>query len=118
MTPFPLDIALVAGDDETLEFKFENTDGTPLDLTDRTYFLEVRSTPQSTGPANCTFSCYVPDPELGVVVATADGAATAGMSPGKGFWWSLLQVTAGTPDGETLVWGRVEVIPQVTKAGS
>ena len=118
MNPFPLDITLVSGDDETLEFKFEETDGTPLDLTDRTYFLEVRSTPQSTGVANCTFTCTVPIPVDGVVVATADGAQTSGMAPGKGFWWSLLQVTDSTPDGETLVWGRVEVIPQVTKVGT
>lgn len=117
MQPFELDIDLVAGDDETLEFKFEESDGTPLDLTGRTFFLEVRKTPQSTGAADCTFTCSVPPPAGdGVVIASAVATETLGLSPGKAYWWSLLQTTVATPDGETIVWGRVNVIPQVTKA--
>lgn len=119
MNPFELDIDLVAGDDETIEFVFEESDGTPLDLTGRTFWMEVRKTPQSTGAADCTFTCTVPPPEQdGVVIAEALAAETLGLSPGKAYWWSLLQTTGAAPDGETLVWGRVDVIPKVTKVGT
>ena len=119
MNPFELDIDLVAGDDETIEFLFEEDDGTPLDLTGRTFWMEVRKTPASVGAADCTFTCTVPPPAGdGVVIATAVAADTLGLTAGKGYWWSLLQTTVSEPDGETLVWGRVNVIPKVTKIGT
>jgi len=117
VNPFEFDIDLVAGDDETLELVFEENDGNPLDLTGATFFVEVRKTPQSVGVADCTFTCTVPIPVDGHVICTALAEETLGLSPGKGYWWSVLMVTASAPDGETLVWGRVNVIPKVTKVG-
>lgn len=108
--PARLDLQLVNYDEEVIEFELVDKTGTPIDITGRAYQMQVRSTPASTGTADCTFVCAVPEGTDGMVVATAATTETANLIAGDAYYWSLLE------DGlHTLITGRVTVIQQVTK---
>jgi len=108
--PARVDVQLVNYDEEVVEFELVDSAGVPIDITGRTYALEVRANPAGTGVADCTFVCTVPVGIDGMVVATAATTETANLIAGNAYYWSLLE------DGLfTLVTGRVAVIQQVTK---
>lgn len=112
-SPARLDLDLVAGDDEVLEFDLVDDAGAAVDLTGRTYQLQVRSDPKSTTAADCTFTCSMLDPTLGVITAAAAATATHNLTPGDTYYWSLLEYAVGRY--QTLITGRVSVAAQVTK---
>lgn len=108
--PARVDLQLVNYDQETIEFELVDLQGDPIDITGRTYALEVRANPADTGTADCVFSCTVPVGTDGMVVATAATTETENLIAGDAYYWSLLE------DGlHTLITGRVMVIQQVTK---
>ena len=108
--PAKVDLQLVNYDEEVIEFELVDTAGDPIDITGRTYALEVRKNPADTGTAECTFTCTVPTGTDGIVEATAASSETENLVAGDMYFWSLLE------DGlHTLVTGRVQVIQQVTK---
>lgn len=109
--PARLDLQLVAGDEEIIEFELVDTAGAPINITGRTYTLEVRANPASTGTADCTFVCVVPIGTDGMVTAAAATTETENLVPGDAAYWSLLE-----DDEHTLITGRVTVLQQVTKA--
>lgn len=111
--PAKVDISIVAGDDEVIELELVDTAGDPIDLTGRTYALEVRANPTGTGTADCTFTCTVPTPANGIVLCDGPAAQTDNLVVGDAYYWSLLETVSG--DLHTLVTGRVSVLAQVTK---
>jgi hypothetical protein len=112
-SPARLDINIVAGDDETVQFVVTTDGTTPVDLTGRNYLMQVRADPAGTNTAECTFTCTVPTPANGTVVCVAADTETDNLTPGQTYWWSLLEL-AGSVES-TLVGGRVTVQYQVTK---
>lgn len=111
--PTKLDLNLVAGDDETIQFVITTNGTTPVDLTGRSYVMQVRTVPSSTTTPECAFTCTVPTPANGTVVCVAADTETDNLTPGNVYWWSLLEVSGA---GEsTLVQGRVNVAYQVSK---
>lgn len=111
--PAKLDLILVSGDDETIELELVDETGAPIDLTGRTYHLEVRHDRLSTGTADCTFACTMLNPTLGVITCFAATTETDNLTPGDTYYWSLLESAAG--HASTLITGRVAVLAQVTK---
>lgn len=111
--PTKLDLNLVSGDDETVQFVITTDGTTPVDLTGRSYLMQVRADPASTNTPSCTFTCTVPTPANGTVLCVAADAETDNLAPGTNYWWSLLEVVGSNES--TLVQGRVTVQYQVTK---
>lgn len=113
MTPSRLDLDIVAGDDETVQFVITTNGTTPVDLTGRSYVMQVRADPAATNTPECAFTCTVPTPANGTVVCVAADTETDNLIPGNVYWWSLLEV-AGSGES-TLIGGRVQVAYQVSK---
>lgn len=111
--PAAQNLTLVAGDDETVEFVMTSDGTTPIDITGRSYILQVRADPASTGTPNLDFTCTVPTGADGKVVCSASDTATAALAIGTTYAWSLLEV-AGTIES-TLIAGAVDVRRQVAK---
>lgn len=108
--PAKVDLQLVNYDQEVIEFELVDETDTPINITGRTYQMEVRANPASTSTADCVFVCTVPVGTDGIVLATAATTQTDNLTAGNAYYWSLLE------DGvHTLVTGRVQVIQQVTK---
>ena len=113
MGPAQQNLTLVAGDDEAVEFVLTSDGTTPVDITGRTYVMQVRATPSGTGTADCVFTCSVPTGTDGKVVCLASDTATSALSTGVSYYWSLLEVAGSTET--TLVAGQVDVLGQVSK---
>lgn len=111
--PAPLNLTLVAGDDEAVEFTLTSDGTTPIDITGRTYVMQVRSNAASTGTPELAFTCTVPTGTDGKVVCVATDTATSALSIGTSYVWSLLEV-ANTVES-TLIAGAVDVRRQVAK---
>lgn len=113
MGPANQSLVVVSGDDETLEVVLTSDGTTPINITGRTYVMQVRADPAGTGTADCAFTCTVPTGTDGKVVCAANDTATSALTPGNAYFWSLLEV-AGTTES-TLITGRVDVQRQVAK---
>jgi hypothetical protein len=113
MGPAKQNITIVIGDDETFEFVLTTDGTTPIDITGRTYVMQVRQDPDTTGAPDVDFTCVVPTGTDGKVVCSASDSLTAALNATKAYAWSLLEV-AGSIE-TTLVAGRVDVERQVAK---
>lgn len=111
--PARMDLLIVAGDDFSLEVNIVDSTGTPVNLTGRNYISQTRQNPTGTGTPELSFTCSVPTPANGTVIITATDAATEDLVPSVRYWWSLLEL-AGSIE-TTLLYGQVEVLPQVAK---
>ena len=111
--PARLDLELVRGDDEIIEIELVDSTGTAIDLTGRSYVMQVRSDPDSTSTPDCSFTCSVSAPTNGRITASAPYTQTDGLKTGHSYWWSLLEVAEGHQS--TLLTGRVKVLSQVAK---
>lgn len=113
-SPARLDLEnVVAGDDYALEIVIEDDNGNPVDLTGRSYVAQARLDPESTTTPELSFSCTVPTPANGTIVLTATDTATLALTPGRAYWWSVLEVAGGTLT--TLLYGRMTVLWQIAK---
>ena len=113
MGPVYQSMTLVAGDDEVVEFILTSDGEQPLDITSRSYYMQVRNDPSLAGPPECTFTCTVPIGTDGRVVCVANDTQTQNLVPGREYHWSLLEVVSGMET--TLITGEVEVERQVSK---
>ena len=111
--PARLDILVVAGDDFSLEVNIVDSAGVPVDLTGRNYICQTRQNPSGTGTPDIALTCSVPTPANGTIIITATDAATGVLVPAVRYWWSLLELAGAIET--TLLYGQVEVIPQVAK---
>lgn len=111
--PARMDLLMVAGDDFALEVNIVDSAGTPVNLTGRNYIAQTRQNPSGTGIPEVAFTCTVPTPANGTVIITATDSATAPLQPAVRYWWSLLELASGIET--TLLYGQVEVLPQVAK---
>jgi hypothetical protein len=113
MGPAKQNLVVVAGDDETVEFVLTTDGTTPINITNRSYVMQVRQDPSATGAADAEFTCTVPTGTDGKVVCTASDTVTAALDASKQYSWSLLEV-AGSVES-TLLIGKVDVERQVAK---
>lgn len=113
MGPAQQNLTLVAGDDEAVEFILTSDGTTPVDITGRSYVMQVRANPAATTTPDCAFVCTVPTGTDGRVVCLASDTATAALSTATTYSWSLLEV-AGSVES-TLIAGQVDVLGQVAK---
>lgn len=111
--PANVDLTIVAGDDEVVQVTITTDGTTPVDITGRTYAMQVRADPAGTGTAECVFTCTVPTGTDGVVTCTAADTQTDNLTPGDAYRYDLVE-TAGTTT-TTLMRGKVNVIQKVTK---
>lgn len=111
--PANVDLVLVAGDDETVEVTITTDGSTPVNITGRTYAMQVRADPAGVGTAECVFTCTAATGTDGKVTCVAADTQTDNLTPGDGYWYDLVE-TVGTTT-TTLIRGRVTAIQKVTK---
>lgn len=111
-TPANLPIVVRVGDTESLTLNLQNSDGTPINVTGRTYAAQIRATADAT-TVLASFTCAISNAAGGVVTATLPAATTAALTPGVGVW--DLQETNGTVV-TTLLAGPVTITQDVTRS--
>lgn len=111
-SPANLPIVVRVGDTESLTLNLQNSDGTPINVTGRTYAAQIRSTPDST-TVLASFTCAISNAAGGVVTATLPASTTAALTPGVAVF--DLQETNGTVV-TTLLAGPVTITQDVTRS--
>ena len=110
MAPAELDLILRTGDTEQITLNLSN-EGTPVNITGRTYAAQIRPEPLSS-TIIASFSCVITDAAGGVVVCTLTAAETATLAPTIGVW--DLQETNATVL-PTLVAGTATIQSDITR---
>lgn len=113
-SPARLDLTnIVSGDDVSVNVVIVDDAGSPVNLTGRSYVAQIRSDPASTNTPQAAFTCTTPTPANGTIQMLLPDTESDNLSPSSTYWWSLLEVAGSVMT--TLIWGRVTVIPQVSK---
>lgn len=105
---YPLTVRV--GDTETISFTLLD-DGSPVDVTGRTYRGQVRSTAASTAVL-ATFSCSVTNGTAGQFSCTLSAATTGALSAGQAVY--DIEETFGSVVN-TLLQGPVFIVQDVTR---
>ena len=113
MGPAKQNLTIVIGDDEAVEFVMTSDGTTPINITGRSYFLQIRQDPDTTGTPDVDFTCTVPTGTDGKVVCLATDTQTSALVATRAYSWSLLEVSGSVES--TLVLGRVDLERQVAK---
>jgi hypothetical protein len=82
-TNYPLNIKI--GDTETVTVTRQKDDGTPINISGRTYSAQVRTKASSPTPL-ATFNCAIVDAANGIFACTLPAATTAALSPANAVW--------------------------------
>ena len=106
---YPLSVRI--GDTETVSVTLQNSTGTAIDITGRTYAAQIRETAASTSVL-ASFTCVLVNAANGQFACTLSASTTAGLSPQMAVW--DLQETYGTTVS-TLLAGTVEINKDVTR---
>lgn len=106
---YPLSIRI--GDTETVTVTLQESDGTPVNITGRTYAAQIRATADAAGTI-ATFSCAITNAAAGQFACTLSATTTAALSIGTGVW--DLQETNGTVK-TTILAGPVRIDYDVTR---
>lgn len=102
---------LVRGETAELLIRFRtDTDGTPLDLTDRTYRAHLR--PYAASPIHTAATVTVAAPTTGELMLHVSAADTGAIAWNRGLW-SLEETIDGVP--RTILEGEVTVGTDVTR---
>lgn len=107
MTPGTRNITFTAGDDYANAITIQNGDGTPIDVTGRTY------TARAIDQANVVilnFTCTVTNAAAGQLTVAA-GHATTSVTPGE-YTWALAETASGVVS--TLLAGGCTVLARIT----
>jgi hypothetical protein len=110
-SPANYPLALRIGDTETVSLTIQDSTGTAINITGRTYAAQVRATTDASSTL-ATFSCAVVSGSAGTVNCTLSATTTAALSPGTGVW--DLQETNGSTV-TTLLAGPVTISQDVTR---
>lgn len=103
--PAHLDLCITIGDDWVDVLDFVTPDGSPFDLTGRTYRAEIRS---NSGDLSATITADVVVDEVQLSI---DAATTSTIAAGV-YAWDLVEVVAG--EEQTILGGHVKVQERVT----
>jgi NADH:ubiquinone oxidoreductase subunit F (NADH-binding) len=104
------------GADWFITFTYQNSSGTPINITGYTAALQLRSEPSD---ATAVLSLSSPSNGItitgatGTVAVTATAAQTGAISPG--YYYYDLEITSGSAVVTRLAQGQIEVNPQVTR---
>jgi len=109
--PAVYDLSVRLGDTETVSVTVQDSAGSPIDITGRSYAAQIRST-ASSSTVLATFTCSITNASAGQFACTLSAATTAALSPGTGVW--DLQETSGTTV-TTLLSGQVRFDQDVTR---
>lgn len=110
-TPALYPISVRIGDTETVTVTLQESNGTPVNITGRTYAAQIRPTADSS-TVIATFSCAITNAAAGQFACTLSATTTAALSIGTGVW--DLQETNGTVK-TTILAGPVRIDYDVTR---
>jgi hypothetical protein len=82
-TNYPLNIKI--GDTETVTVTRQDSTGTPINITGRTYSAQVRAKASSSTPL-ATFSCAIVNAANGIFACTLSATTTAALVPANAVW--------------------------------
>lgn len=109
--PAKQDLTFTRGDTETIQVTMTTDDGTPIDITGRTYASQLRTTPDIAA-ISATASCTITDAANGVMTVIFTPAQTSPLDPGY-YYWDLQENASGTIT--TVMSGTVTVLADVTR---
>lgn len=110
-SPAELPITIRTGDTEQLTIYVKDTDGSPVDITGRTYSSQIRDTAASTAVL-ATFSCSVTNGTAGVFACTLGTAITAALTAGQAVY-DIQENASGVVT--TLLAGPAFIVQDVTR---
>lgn len=110
-SPAELPITIRTGDTEQITVTVKDSNGSPVDITGRTYASQIRATAASTAVL-ATFSCSVTNGTGGVFVCTLGTAVTGALSAGQAVY-DVQENASGVVT--TLLAGPVYVVQDVTR---
>lgn len=110
--PATLNLSLRIGDTETVSVTITDSNGSPVNISGRTYAAQIRTYATDTA-ALATFSCSIINAAAGTLAATLSASTTAALTAGLAVW--DLQETNGTTV-TTLLAGQVTIVQDVTRA--
>jgi hypothetical protein len=108
-TNYPLNIKI--GDTETVTVTRQDSAGTPINITGRTYSAQVRAKASSSTPL-ATFSCAIVNAANGIFACTLSATTTASLVPADAVW-DLQEVNGVVVT--TLLTGPVYIEKDVTR---
>jgi hypothetical protein len=106
---YPLTVRI--GDTETVSVTLQDSSGTAINITGRTYAAQIRATADAASPL-ATFSCSITNAAAGTFACTLSAATTAALSTGVGVW-DLAETNGSTVT--TLLAGPVQINQDVTR---
>jgi hypothetical protein len=106
---YPLSVRI--GDTETVTVTLQESDGTPVNITERTYAAQIRATADAASTI-ATFTCAITNGAAGQFACTLSATTTAALSIGTGVW--DLQETNGSVK-TTILAGPVRIDYDVTR---
>ena len=112
--PAERDISIYRGDDFAHTVTIQNTAGSAINVSGRTYASQLRRYPDTSTVA-ATFAVSMTNAATGVVVFSLADTVTAGLEPGP-YAYDIQQDNGGTIT--TLLAGRATVEADVTRASS
>lgn len=104
-------LAVRIGDTETVNVTLQNSDGTPVNISGRTYAAQIRATADATTTI-ATFTCGITNAAAGQFACTLSATTTAALAIGVGVW--DLQETSGDVK-TTILAGPVRIDYDVTR---
>jgi hypothetical protein len=109
--PAKENLQVVRGDTLTVISTMTTDGSTPIDITGRTYAMQIRTSPDATA-VSASFTINVADPTNGVVTATLPATATAALTP-QNYTYDLEETANGVVS--TILSGVVKVIADTTR---
>ena len=106
---YPLNVRI--GSTETVSLTLQGADGTPTNITGRTYAAQIRTTADATTTV-AVFACSIVSAAAGTVSATLSATTTAALAP-QAAVWDLVETNGATVT--TLLAGPVTVQQGVTR---
>lgn len=109
--PAKQNLQVVRGDTLTLVATMTTDGVTPIDITGRTYAMQIRTSPDATS-ATATFTCTVTNAAGGVVTCTLAASTTATLDP-QNYSYDLQETASGVVS--TIMSGIVKVVADTTR---
>jgi hypothetical protein len=109
--PADQDLIITRGDTETIVATIQDSNGTAINITGRTYRAQIRSTQDST-TIKASFTCTVTSGASGQVTCVLAAADSATLTAGN-YFWDLEENASGVIS--TILAGNVTVLADVTR---
>lgn len=109
--PAKENLSVVRGDTLTIVVVMTTDGVTPINITGRTYAMQLRTAPEATAVA-ATFTCTLTDPTNGEVTCVLPAATSAGLTP-TSYSYDLQETASGVVS--TIVVGSIKVNADTTR---